>query len=145
MKTFPKHLLTLAGLLWLAIPALRAADEPSAPAPGDQPKHERRERGPGGWMERAAQELGLTADQQASWKEIGRQERAALEPLRADTTLSKEERRAKAMEINQGFAEQRRAVLTADQLTKFDELRAELRTKMREHGDQQGPKKPKSS
>jgi Spy/CpxP family protein refolding chaperone len=151
MKTSPKHLLSLAGLLCLAVPFLRAADEPAAPAPGEPPKHERREHGPGGpggpgaMMDRAAKELDLTADQQAKWKEIGQQERAALEPLRADTSLSKDDKRAKAMEINKGFADQRRALLTPEQQVKFDDLRAKMRERGGKRGPQDGgPQKPKS-
>ena len=141
MKTSPKLVLTFAGLMLLALPSLRAADEPDAPPPaGDQPKHERR--GPGAMMERAAKELNLTADQQAKWKDIGAQEKTALDALRDDTSVAKEDKRAKMMELNKGFADQRRAVLDADQQKKFDEMRA----KMRERGPrgekgEKGPKK----
>ncbi|MBI2498327.1 MAG: hypothetical protein HYV75_10600 [Opitutae bacterium] len=143
MKTSLKHLLSLAGLLLLAVPFLRAADEPAAPVPGDQPKHERRgeRRGPGAMMEHAAKELGLTAEQEAKWKEIGQQERTALQALRADTTVAKEDKRAKAMEINKGFAEQRRALLTPEQQTKFDDMRA----RMRERAGERGPRKEKTN
>ena len=144
MKNTSKFLSALAGLLLLATPALRA-DEPAAPPPpppGDQPKHEHRERGPGGgpgaMWERAAKELGLTAEQQAKWKDIAEQERAAVKPIMDDTSLSREDRRAKMMEANKPFGDQRRAVLTPEQQTKFDELRA----KMAEHGPR-GPKPDK--
>ena len=127
MKTFPKLIPVLAGLLLLAVPALRAADEP---ATTDKPKHERQERGPGGMVGHAVKELGLTAEQQAKWKEIGQQERAAAKPIMDDQSLSKEDRRAKMRELNKGFAAQRRALLTPDQQKKFDEMRE----KAREHG-----------
>ena len=81
-------------------------------------------------MERAAKELALTDDQQAKWKDIGTQEKAAMDALKADTTIAKEDKRAKGMEINKTFGDQRRAVLTDDQAKKFDEMRA----KMRERG-----------
>jgi periplasmic protein CpxP/Spy len=139
MKNTPKLILTLAGLLLLAIPSIRAADEPAAPPPADAPKHERHgPGGPGAMMDRAAKELGLTADQQAKWKEIGQAERAAGKPIMDDTSLSKEDRRAKMKELNKTYADQRRAVLTPDQQTKFDEMRA----KMAERGPR-GPKKDK--
>lgn len=143
MKTFPQSLIALAGLLLLAAPALRAADEPAPPPPADQPKHERHERGPGGpgaMMEHAAKQLGLTADQEAKWKAIGAEERTALQAIRADTSLAKEDKRAKAMETNKTFAAQRRAVLTPDQQTKFDEMRA----KMHERAGERGPRKDKT-
>jgi periplasmic protein CpxP/Spy len=128
MKTSHKLTLTLAGLLLLASPLVCAADEPASPPTGDKPRHEGHG-GPGAMMERAAKELNLTPDQQTKWQEIGKQERAALEPLRDDTSLSREDRRAKAMEINKSFATQRRALLNPEQQAKFDELIA----KMREH------------
>ncbi|MDI1250217.1 MAG: hypothetical protein PSV13_15250 [Lacunisphaera sp.] len=141
MNTSPKRLLSLAGLLLLAVPFLHAADEPATPPPGDGPKHERRgPGGPGAMMQQAVKELGLSAEQEAKWKEIGKQERTALEALRADTTVEKKDKRAKMQEINQGFADQRRALLNADQQTKFDDMRA----KMRERGPR-GPKPDKNN
>ena len=89
-------------------------------------------------MDRMAKELGLSAEQEAKWKEIGQQERNAIDPIRNDASLSKEDRRAKMMEVNKTYAEQRRALLNADQQKKFDELRA----KMRERGPR-GPKPDK--
>ena len=143
MKTSPKLILTLAGLFLLAVPASRAADEPAAPPAGDKPKHERREGGPGAMMEHMAKELDLTADQQAKWKAIGEQERPALKAIRDDASLSQEDKRAKAKELNKGFADQRKALLNADQGKKFDEMRE----KAREHGPrgegEHGPKKGK--
>jgi len=140
MKTYPKLLSLLAGLLLLATPVLRADDTPP-PAPAtpppadgaDKPKHERR--GGGDMMERAAKDLNLTADQQAKWKAIGEEEHTALKALRDDTSVAKEDKRAKMGEINKTYGDQRRAVLTPDQQTKFDEMRA----KMRERGPR-GPK-----
>ncbi len=85
-------------------------------------------------MERAAEMLNLTADQKAQWKTIGDQERTALEALRSDTSVAKEGKRAKMMEITKGFADQRRAVLNAEQQTKFDEMRAKM-----ERGGKGGP------
>ena len=129
MKNSPKFLILLAGLALLAAPAVRAEDPAT---PSDKPEHKR---GPGAMMERAAKELNLTDDQQAKWKAIGADEKAALDALKADTTVAKEDKRAKMMEITKNFADQRRAVLTDDQAKKFDEMRA----KMRERGPR-GPK-----
>jgi Spy/CpxP family protein refolding chaperone len=138
MKTYPKLLSLIAGLLLVAAPVLRADDTPAPAAPtppasGDQPKHERR--GPGDMMERAAKDLNLTADQQAKWKAIGEEEHTAMKALRDDTSVAKEDKRAKGMEINKTYGDQRRAILTPDQQAKFDEMRA----KMRERGPR-GPK-----
>jgi hypothetical protein len=139
MKNSIKLLATLTGLVLLTAPVLRAQDA-TTPPPADKPEHRKGERGGpgGGMMERAAKELDLTADQQAQWKAIGEQERTALEAIKADASLEKDAKRAKAMETNKTFGDQRRAVLTADQQKKFDDMRA----KMRERGPR-GPKKDK--
>lgn len=136
MKTSLKFILLLAGMIVLAAPVLRAQD--SATPPADKPNRPERgqgQRGPGAMMERIGQELGLTADQQAKWKEIGQQERTALQAIRNDSALSQKEKRAKAMEANKPFAGQRRAVLNPDQQVKFDELRAKI--------NERGPRGPK--
>ncbi|MBI2814628.1 MAG: hypothetical protein HYX71_10120 [Opitutae bacterium] len=138
MKNLLKSASLLLALAMAAVPALRAEN-----APAGKPEH-KREHGPGGgrrgpeqrWKH-MAQELGLSADQQAKWKAIGEQEKAALGALRDDTSVDKKDRRAKAQEINKPFADQRRAVLTADQAKKFDEMREKMRDRMeerREHG-----------
>lgn len=121
MKNRLKFIPLLLTLALAATPALRAAD-----APADKPEHKREHR-PGARMEHMAKELGLTADQEAKWKAISQQEKTALKALREDTSVAKEDKRAKAREINQGFANQRRAVLTADQAKKFDEQREKMR------------------
>ena len=127
MKNTLKLILSLAGAIALAAPVIRAG-EPAAP-PSDKPDRSEH-RGPGAMMEHAVKELGLTADQEAKWKEIRRREKTAMEAIRSDSTLSREGKRAKAMEANKTFADQRRAVLNADQQKKFDDMRA----KMRERG-----------
>lgn len=120
MKNSPKFLSLLAGLSLLALPVVRA-DEPAAKS-----EHQRA-RNPGAMQERAVEALGLNADQEAKWKAIGEQEKTAMKALRDDTSVAKEDKRAKAKEINKGFADQRRAVLTPEQATKFDGQRAKMR------------------
>ncbi|HTL66760.1 MAG TPA: hypothetical protein VL200_03785 [Lacunisphaera sp.] len=139
MKTPLKFLLLLAGLAVLAAPILRADDNPPPP-PSDQPEH-----GPGGhgghrdpaaMMDRLARRLGLTDEQQAKWKDIGQQEKAALDALRDDKTVSKADRWAKFRDLRQQYMDQRRAVLTADQQKQFDEMQAKMRERMEHrHGD----------
>jgi protein CpxP len=81
---------------------------------------------------RAINELGLTADQESRWKEIGRQQRTALQAIRNDRATSAEERKEKAAETMKQFADQRRAMLSPDQQKKFDELQQKLRERMQE-------------
>lgn len=143
MKNQLKSASLILALAVAAMPTLRAEDTPA-----DKPEHKREhgpggERGPGAMMEHAAKELRLSADQEAKWKAIGEQEKTALKALRDDTSVDKKDRRAKAQEINKGFADQRRAVLTADQAKKFDETRAKMRERREQGGErrQKGEKK----
>ena len=132
MKNQLKSASLILALALAALPTLRAADTPA-----DKPEQKREHR-PGAMMEHAAKELGLTADQQAKWKAIGQEEKAALKTL-------EEDKRAKAQEINKGFAAQRRAVLTPDQAKKFDEKREERREKMKEHREERRHKGEKDA
>ncbi|MES1194860.1 MAG: hypothetical protein ABUL65_03125, partial [Opitutus sp.] len=137
-NSFMKNRLNLIplslALALAAVPALRAQDA-AAPAADKSEQKPKRERDPGAMMERAAKELGLNADQEAKWKDIGQQEKTALDALKKDTSVAKEDKRAKMRDINKSFADQRRAVLTPDQATKFDEMRAKMR--------ERGPRPPK--
>ncbi len=110
-----------------AIPAIQAQDEkaPAAPAPEQKPEVQKAERkGPrGGWMSpevRVAQidkaVGGLTDDQKAKIKDIFTK---AADQMK---DLAPEDRREKGREIMQSTHEQVRAVLTADQQTKFDAM-----------------------
>ena len=128
MKLSLKLLVPVAGLLLLASPLIRAQDAAApTPPPADQPQHHKGGHGgPAAMMEHIAKKLDLTADQQAKWDAIAAQEKTALEPVMDDSSLSRADRRSKIMEINKTFGEQRRAVLTPAQQTKFDELRAKM-------------------
>ena len=121
MKNFHKLIVALIGLLLLAAPALRAEAPPAPPA--GHAEHGRGPGGPGQMMKRAAQELGLNADQQAKWEAINQQEKAAADAIRNDNTIAPEDKRAKLREANKPFADQRRAVLNPEQQKKFDEMR----------------------
>ncbi|MCX6950215.1 MAG: hypothetical protein NTX39_11210 [Opitutae bacterium] len=118
MKNLLKLIIACVGLMLLGAPALRAEAPPAPPA--GQPEHGR---SPGQMMKRAAQELGLSADQQAKWEAINQQEKAAAEAIRNDSTIAPEDKRAKLREANKPFADQRRAVLNPEQQKKFDEMR----------------------
>jgi len=140
MKNPLKLALLLAGVCVLAAPVIRAEEPPAPPADHpDRPERGPGHRGPGAMWDRLAKELNLTADQQARWKDIGQEERAVAEPIFKDTSLSREEKRAKLKEANKPFADQRRALLTPEQQTKFDEMRAKMKERG-EHGER-GPKK----
>ncbi|HET7536846.1 MAG TPA: hypothetical protein VFJ90_10350 [Candidatus Didemnitutus sp.] len=132
MKNTSKLLLLSLGACLALTPFVRAQDEkPAPPPPNGERREHMRERG-----EQIMKELGLNDDQQAKWKDLGKQERDAAKAVRDDTTLSQDQKRDKMQEIRKNFEAQRRAVLTPDQQKKADEMRA----KMKEHrGQHDGP------
>jgi len=125
----PGFILSFAALL-AALPTMTRADEAAPPPP---PEH-RRERGPD--LERLAADLGLSDDQRAKMKGLIEQERSEMEALRADTSVAKEDKRAKGGEIHKKYRDLRDAILTPEQRTKMKDMMDKRRA---EHGDKGGP------
>lgn len=121
----PGKILALAAVL-AAVPHLVRADTP--------PPEARRERMQEG-AQRMADELGLNEDQRAKWKSYAEQERTELEALKADTTVAKEARRAKAGEIHKKYRDLRQAVLTPEQRTKANQMRDKIEKRRGERGE----------
>ena len=89
----------------------------------------------GNWNGKALElsaKLKLNDDQKAKITSILEQRRSQMKAIREDTTLSKEQRMAKIMELRKGTDEQIDAVLTPEQKTQLDQLRKETRAKMKE-------------
>jgi periplasmic protein CpxP/Spy len=86
--------------------------------------------------------LGLTAEQDAKMKEIGKANKEKTEALKADATMDKAQRKAKSAELKQANEADLKAVLTADQFTKYTDIqkqRKEEREKAKQGG--QAPEK----
>ena len=145
MKNKSALLLIVLSASLCVSPLLRAEDAPkpdndtARPARGEKIREHMKER-----REHAVEELGLNADQQAKWKAIGQQEKTALEALKADTTLSKEQRHAKAEEIHKSFANQRDTLLTPEQKQKKDAMKDKMKERMKERREKRkGGDEPK--
>lgn len=69
-------------------------------------------------------ELKLTSDQQTKVQDILTSERSQMENLRQDTSQSREDRRAKMMDIHKTSDAQIRALLDPNQQKKFDAMQA---------------------
>ena len=106
-------------------PPAAPANPPATPAVGGEPAPappERHQRHPGYVLADLAEKLGLTADQQKAVGAIIRDSRTQMRGLRADDTLSPEERRAKMREITASTRAAIRAALTPDQQKQFDAM-----------------------
>jgi Spy/CpxP family protein refolding chaperone len=105
----------------LAVTGLALADQPQGPPPG----------GPGSGgapIERLTQDLGLDAAQAAQVKQILDAQHAKMDAERAQfeasgTRPSREEMHAKHEQMDAELDQQLSAVLTPEQLAKFQELR----------------------
>jgi len=131
MKALIRLLMLAAGIAAAALPAARAADEtqptpaPAAAPNADQPAARPERRGrmdPAQMLEHLKMAVNLTDDQTAKVKAIFQDQRAKMEALRGDESLSREDRRAKMMELMKASHDQIRALLTPDQQQKFDAM-----------------------
>jgi len=130
MKTFLRSLLLTASLGVAALPLLQAAAAPTATPPaGNQPglpAVARRQ----AVRQRIAQRLGLTAAQIAQLKATRAQTVTAVKAIRADTTLTADQQKAKIHETRLAARTEMRNVLTPDQQEKMGKIRAFLRGRM---------------
>jgi periplasmic protein CpxP/Spy len=138
MKTNPRRyhpglILTFATLL-ASLPAMGVADDAAPSAPPEHRREKMRES-----ADRLADELGLSDEQRAKMKPLFEQEKAEMDALRADTSVAKEDKREKGMEIHKKYRDLRDAILTPEQKAKADKMREEMMSKRHgEHGDKGG-------
>ena len=73
-------------------------------------------------LEMMTKQLNLTADQQAKIKPLLESESQQMQTLRADTSLSREDRMSKMTQIRQGTNDQIKSSLNPDQQQKFEQM-----------------------
>ncbi len=85
--------------------------------------------------------LNLTSDQQTKVQDALESERSQMESLHQDSSLSRQDRHAKMMEIHQSTDEQIRGLLDSTQQKKWDEMQARHEHSMQNHhgSGQQSP------
>ena len=129
MKTSFKLSLACAVLALASAAGLRAADpstDNSAPPP--PPPHEHGQggrRGPS--IEMLTEKLSLTADQQTQIGALLKKQFAEAEALRNDPSLTQDQKRDKFRASREQGAKDIEALLTPDQVTKFQAMRKEMR------------------
>jgi len=77
--------------------------------------------------EKFAQELNLTDDQKSALKSIRENEKQQAQAIKNDSSLTKDQKKAKFKELRKTSREQMMAKLTPDQQQKFKEMRKEHR------------------
>jgi len=135
--------LSLAGLIYAA-PAFAqtAAPDQSAPNAQQQQWHGGHgEMDPAKHAEMLTRKLNLTPDQQTKVQEIFKSEQSQMESMHGDSSMPRDQRHAKMMEIHKASADQVRALLDPTQQKKWDEMQANREQRMQghHHGDQAPP------
>jgi Spy/CpxP family protein refolding chaperone len=75
----------------------------------------------------------LTADQQSQIKPILQDEQQQMQTMRADTSMSRDDKRAKMMSMHQESTQKIEAVLTDQQKQKFEADQQKMKEHMAEH------------
>ncbi|HTU43250.1 MAG TPA: hypothetical protein VMF10_16195 [Candidatus Aquilonibacter sp.] len=135
--------LMLAGLVYAVTPNAIAQDnggnDQQAPPAGAPMEHGHRHWDPQQRTEMLTKRLNLNSDQQAKVLDTLKSEQSQMESLRSDTSLSREDRRSKMMEIHKTSDDQIRGVLDPDQQKKWDAMQARREQRMQEHQNGQAP------
>ncbi|HVU35086.1 MAG TPA: hypothetical protein VHE61_16755 [Opitutaceae bacterium] len=133
MKTLVKVSLLVAGMIGAAAPLTFAVDAPTAPAaaaPAVAPAHPRHHaRALRRMMIRRhlARKLGLSTDQIAKLKTTRTNTVASIKSIRADTTLTPDQKKAKIRDVVRAARQSAQGILTAEQKAKLDTMRRNFR------------------
>ena len=131
--------LALGATALSSLPAM--AQDTSAPPTAQSQDGPRR--GPGGHqVEFLTKKLNLTPDQVTQVKAIDADSWNQMKALREDTSVAGPDKRAKMMDIHKASQAKIRALLTADQQTKFDAMQEQMQERRENRGGGQGGPPP---
>ena len=138
--SLPAHRRRLATLVcgfFLSSVPLVSQTEAPPPPPGGQSQSMPGAGGPhrGGSehrVEMLQRELDLTPDQVTQVKAMMASQRAKMEALHSNTALSQQEMRTQMMALHQEEDANLRALLTPDQVTRYNAMQARMRAHMQE-------------
>jgi hypothetical protein len=129
--------LLAAGLISIAAPFAAAQDSPSndrqsndrqsndqQSQPSQEEGHRHHGPDPAQRTQELTRHLKLTSDQQTKVKDALQSEHSQMESLHQDSSLSREDRRAKMMDVRKGTDAQIRELLDSTQQKKWDEIQA---------------------
>ena len=124
--------------LCVAAGAAMAQDQ-TAPPPPPPPAQAGAQQGgggrgmmdPGQRSQMMKERLNLSEDQTTQVKAIFEENRTKMEAVRANSSLSQDDRRSQMMSIRKGENDKVEGLLTADQKTKYEAMQQEMRGRMR--------------
>jgi biopolymer transport protein ExbB/TolQ len=91
-------------------------------------------------LEQLDKQLQLTADQKTKLKTYFEGERKKMQDMRADTSLTREQRQEKMRAVRENLNKEMKSVLTPDQFTKWEKERDKMREEMKQKAKQGGKK-----
>lgn len=104
----------------------------AAPLPQDAGQRMHRQWGPEQRLDRLSQKLNLTDDQKAQIKPLLEDQHRQMMALREDTSLSREQKRAKFQEIRKQTFEKMNPILSPEQQKQFQQMQ-QMRHERRGH------------
>jgi protein CpxP len=116
--------LVAASLISLTVPFAAAQDSSNSGQPAQEHGHRHGGPDPAQRTAELTRHLKLTSDQQAKVKDALESEHSQMAGLHQDSSLSREDRHAKMMDIRKGTDAQIRGLLDATQQKKWDEMQA---------------------
>jgi len=133
--------ITVAALLYMLLPGAVAQEPGSSdqqPAASEH-AHAHAHMDPAKRAAMLAKRLNLNSEQQSKVEDIIKSEQSQMEGVHSDTSLSKEDRRSKMMDIHKSSSDQIRGLLDPDQQKKWDEMQSKQQERMQEHHHEQAP------
>jgi periplasmic protein CpxP/Spy len=118
--------------------AQAAAAQAAAPA---QEKKDKAEGMAGQKRESWKTLLGLTPEQDAKMKEIGKANKEKSDAVKNDATLDKDQRKAKMAELRKANEADLKAALTADQFTKYNDIQKQRKEEAKAKQSEKAPEK----
>jgi len=109
----------------LAISPASRADDKTDTKPADKPAVTKARPARGERLQQISEELKLSDEQKEKLKPVFQEQAKKARELRADKDLSKEDRLAKVKELREGMNTKLKAILTPEQLEKWNKLRKE--------------------
>ena len=139
----------LLGICAAAIAApMHAQDAPPPPPPGGGYGHGGGGENPARMLKHLTRELNLTPDQVSQVQAIQSDEATKMQALQADSSDTGKGRHQQMKAIHEDETGRIRAVLTGDQVSKYDAMLEQMKERRQEHrqgGQNQPPPPPPSS
>jgi periplasmic protein CpxP/Spy len=110
----------------------------NAPPPPEAGHHARMMPTPEQRADHLSKKLNLTDDQKAKVLSAYQDEQKQMSDLRSDSSLSRQDRRAKMQQIHENTSTQIKGMLNPDQAKQFDEMEQNRANRHTERGQEQG-------